>query len=667
VGLRVQHVQIAAAPVPAPLTLDVERWGRVEAPQDAPSNLSVEDRAEAERRFGMIEPLVFPDRFRQLWQDCGGRKQAVEHEISRRLGPDGPKARTIRRWLAKYKAGGMAGLVRPDRPEKGKSKIKGAAKDQIIALATPKRGSFGTLSVNEIYRAYEDERVWRESRIGQKVSAADVQKYKRYLDEEGHLIEQARLPRYGLTTVRDFVASIPEAMRTLARDGEERYRNTQEIISHRALTEIDPLEWLVMDHRILDAFCLVPVRGGVKLARPWLTAAICMRTRRFVGWGIFETPSSDSIATVLKKTFIEHGIPRNVLWDNGRDFRCEWLEGGRRQQHQAGRVGELDGVWRGVMGTLGIRVTHALAYNARAKIIEPCFKRIANFDRQLPEWCGHKPGARPERFDQMVKQHEAWERGERQASPFRTIQQIAALYDAAIADLNERELQGDGMKKIIPGRGIGWMSPAECWDLLIGRVERRTVRTEDLHIVFSKRRALTVKHGEICTTFGGQRFYYRLEADPTQLMAVNGQLVEIAFDPNELSQVACYWRDRFIGLAHSVELRKQGEAGFVEDEKQRRAARREIKELIKSVHRSIPVASPEERLARRREIQPAREPVNRVEVPAELPPAMQDAADAARAERQFSFADTQGTIEVVTRQPVADDDGAFNFFSDQGN
>ena len=48
--------------------------------------------------------------------------------------------------------------------------------------------------------------------------------------------------------------------------------------------------------------------------------------------------------------------------------------------------------------TTTIEVVRAIR-NARAKLIEPNFNRVSNFDRTLPEWCGHKPGARPERFE----------------------------------------------------------------------------------------------------------------------------------------------------------------------------------------------------------------------------------------------------------------------------
>jgi hypothetical protein len=653
-----------SVPDPAALSLDVEQWSRRTATSDdsPASNLSVEDKAEAEQRFSIIEPLIFPAKFPKLWQDCNGRKGSVEHALKSQHGTG---TRTIREWEKHYKLYGMQGLVRWDREDKGIFKsLNEAAKRLIFGLAVPKKGGFGALSVKEIFRQYEDERAWRDSHIGQAIPA-NADKYAAYLDEDRRLSEKCRLPKVALRTVARYVKSISEAVRTIARDGEEAYRNTQEIISHRALTAIDPLQFLVMDHRLLDVFCLVPIRGGWRLARPWLTAAIDMRTRKWLGWGTFETPSSDSIATVLKKVFIQHGVPQSAYFDNGVDFRCEYIEGKRTERGKTGPVGDLNPAWRGILGTLGVKVTHAIVRNARAKIIEPNFVRIANFDRTLPEYCGHKPTARPERFEAMVKQHEAWTRGERPASPFRTIQQIAALYDSAIADLNERELQGDGMQKITATGRVGWMSPAECWDKLIGNIERRTVRTEDLAIAFSKRKMLTVKHGEICAIFGGDRYHYRLEAEPMQLMAINGQLVEIAFDPHDLGGAAVYWRDQFIGLAHCAPLRKMGEDAFVEDERNRRHGRKTVKEFIEAVHQLVPVVGPEERLARRREVLAERPEACRPEAPIALPTAMQKAADAMRADREFSFKDA--VIDLAATPATIDDDSDFRFFSDQGD
>ncbi len=646
------------------LTINDQAWNRRAAIEGASpaQNFSTEDKADAEKRLGIIEPLVFPERFPQIWRQCGGRKLGVVHYLA---AEHSCSARTIRHWETRYRRHGVHGLVNKDRADKGSHrKVNKAARDLILALATPKRGVHGALTVNEMDRAYNEERLWRDQHIGHVLSQADAKKYAFYL-EDGRLSERARIPQISCKTLRAWFGNIPEAVRTMARDGQEAYQNTQEILSHRALSEIKPLEYFVGDHRILDVFCRVPTRAGCKLVRPWLTAFIDMRTRRWVGWGVFEVPSSDSIASVLKKAFIEHGVPLNIYIDNGRDFRCEYLEGKHVRHEQTGPVGEFDATWRGVFGTLGVRVVHAIVRRARSKLIEPNFGRIANFDKQLPEYCGHRPSARPERLGLMVKQHEAWLRGERPESPFRTISEIAALYDAAIADLNERPLQGEGMQKVTP-TGHGWMAPSECWDTMIQGVERRTVCVEDLHVVFTKRRTLTVKHGEICATFDGTKFYYRLEGEPTQLMVLNGQLVEIAFDPHELSQAAVYWRDRFVGLANCIPLRKMGEDLFVDDERNRRAMRRDIKRAVEAIHNQIPVAGPEERLARRREVLPLRS-ICGPGVPVELPEALVQAKEAIRAEREFRFQEAGEAVQVGRIERQADEeDATFNFFSDGG-
>lgn len=652
-----------ATNTPAVLSVNSQEWRRAALEGESPSeNFSIEDRAEAEKRFGIIEALVLPERFPEIWQQCGGRKLAVVHYLATEHGCN---ARTIRHWATRYGRYGVQGLVNKDRSDKGSHRIVNkAACDQIRVLAIPKTGVFGTLTVNEMWRAYVEERAWREERIGKALSQKDAQKYKKYM-EAGLLSEKARLPQISCKTLLRCVDDIPEAVRTLARDGGEAYRNSQEIISHRALSELDPLEYLVLDHRLLDVFCRVPVKGGWKIARPWLSAGIDMRTRRFLGWGLFEVPSSDAIANVLKKIFIEHGVPRNVYVDNGKDYRSEYLEGKHVRREQTGPVGEFDATWRGVFGTLGVKVTHAIVRRARSKIIEPNFRRVANVDKQLPEYCGHRPSERPERLELMVKQHEAWLRGERPESPFRTIQEMATFYDAAIADVNERPLEGEGMQTATP-TGRGWMTPGQCWDKLIQRVERRTVRIEDLHVVFTKRKELTVKHGEICATFNGQKFYYRLESDPTQLMVLNGKLVEIAFDPHELSQAAVYWRNKFIGLANCIPLRKMGEDLFVEDERNRRAKLRDIKRAVEVVHQQSPVTGPEERLARRREVLPQRS-IGGVGVPVVLPEQLTHAHEAMRAEREFRFTDAVPVVEAGRIERPADEDGdTFKFFSDDG-
>lgn len=638
----------AVRPEPQQLALSII------APPVGP-NLSDADRAEAERRYGVIEPLLNRDKYLLLHPTRAGMIDWLVQSHS-------VKRATIYSWLQRWNKGGLPALVSKDRSDKGKPRVfNAAALEFLLAASMPRRGVYGVLTVKEIFRAYEEERVWRAANIGKVMGDFEQSKYTRYIDEDGKLREAVQLPQVSYQSMWLWFNKIPEVARVMARDGEEAYRNTQEVLSFRDLAAIEPLDYVVMDHRRLDIFCMAPERGGWKLIRPWLTAAIDMRTRKWLGWVIVESPSSDSIAAVLKRVFIDHGVPKAVYWDNGKDFRCEWLEGKQSHTRQAERASELSPTWRGVMGTLGIRVHHAIVRNARAKIIEPNFVRVANFDRTLPEWCGHKPGARPDNYPKLIAEHDEWERGDREKAPFRSLDQVADLYGRALDDLNERELEGEGMQKATP-RGRGWMCPNEAWEIMISRVERKTVPVDVLHMCFAKRKKYTVQHGEIKMRRGNRDYHYRMIGSPIALMQINGEVVELAYDPMDLGEGAVYHQDRFVGLVGCVELRRMGETAFVDDERNRRSARRAVKGFIEAAHNAIPMATPDERLDRRREATPNREAVSRVCLPVELPAGVVEAEAERRVARDFQF-DQVATAEVnCVPPPVAEDDSEFRFF-----
>ncbi len=625
-------------------------------------NLEPADREEAERRFRVIEPLVAPDKHRGLWLQCGDLKGKLVELLGEQ---HKTKPRTIYHWLKAWRDGGLPALVSRDRADKGRPRaFNDAALDFILAAALPRQGMYGELSVREIHRAYEEERAWRASHADKPLGEFELRKYARYIDDSGRLRAEAQLPGASYETFRVWFSKIPDVVKVMAREGEEAFSNTQEIISFRNLVEVQPLDYLVMDHRRLDIFCLVRDGAGWKLARPWLTAALDMRTRKWIAWAIVETPSSDSIASVLKRGFLDYGLPKAVYWDNGKDFTCEWLEGKRRRNGQAYKVEKLSDGMRGVMETLGVRVHHAIVKRARAKIIEPNFINIANYDKTLPWWCGHRPSARPERFDALVEQHERFEKGKAAETPFKTIEQVAALYDEFIESLNEREHSGEGMRKIT-ATGRGWMCPNECWEQLIGGVEVRRAPAEVLQFCFHKRRKLKVRNGELRPSFGGRQFHYRLSENPVMLMAFNGREVEFAFDPHDLGLGAVYCEGRFLGLAHNAELRRMGEEAFVADERDRRAARREVKRFIKGVHQAVHVPDAQERAVRRMAVQPARLMAVGAERDAVVSREIIEATEAAAREKEFKFADAQPGVDRVARDAESyrdDGEDEFHFF-----
>jgi len=641
--------------------------GKLGATSDAPPPVrGVNGNAAEQRKAGeqfrrLIDPIINPERYPDLHSRFERKGDLLEHIALE----NGMHVRTLRRKLKRWEAQAINGLTRKIREDKGESRaLNNAGREFIIGAVLPKPDSYGELSTRDIFRLYEEERRWRADQVGKLLCPADRARYRRYVGADGGLLPSAELPKASYPTFCRQVAQIPELVKTMARKGADAYSNG-ELISYRDLASIQPLDFVVMDHRVLDIFCLIPDRHGWKLGRPWISAALDMRTRKWLAWVIVETPSSDSIAAVLKQTFLNFGLPKACYWDHGRDFMCKWLEGRKERADAPAAITELPGKWAGVLESLGIRVHHAIVKRARSKLIEPAFINIANFDRTLPEWCGHKPGARPERFDKLLREHKAWLSGERDSTPFRTIGEVAQLYSEAIEDLNERPHQGEGMRKVLP-QGMGWLCPNEAWELLISRVPRRSVPEAVLQLCFAKRRELTIRHGEVCATFGGKQYHYRFEGNRLRLLALNDRKVELGYDPFDLGVGAVYYNDEFIGLARCCELRRMGEDAFVQDERDRRATRREVRKYIAAVHQVVPVPDAETHLARRRAVAPVRPDVERPTAAVSLPRAIADAYAAQEAERTFSFENAK-PVEVIKHFEPPEDDGAFNFYlSDRG-
>jgi transposase InsO family protein len=312
-------------------------------------------------RFRVINQIISQEHFPEVHKTFPKVRERVRYVAEQK----GISERQIYRWLGHWKMGGISALAPRIRSDKGASRsLNLASLSFLLSGALPKAAEYGTYSAADLHRIHEEERASREANVRKVLSRADQEKYRRYVDREGRLTAEALLSKTpSCATFARMVAKIPTIARKMASLGEAAYRDA-EIISHRDIPATSPMDFVVMDHRVLDVFCLVrDGRRGWKLVRPWLTAAIDMRTRKWLAWVIVETPSSDSIAAVLKRLLIAHGAPLEVYWDNGKDFRCHYLEGRRETRITAAKIERLPNEWTGALDSLGIRVRHAIARN----------------------------------------------------------------------------------------------------------------------------------------------------------------------------------------------------------------------------------------------------------------------------------------------------------------
>ena len=210
-----------------------------------------------------------------------------------RAGP--PSERTLQRWLARYRAEGVAGLARLPRNDRGRlhlpDHLVGLTRDLAIKRPRP--------PVAAIHRKV------------QKLAAA-----------KGH-------PAPSYSAVARVVRAIPASQIAAASDPAA-YRDEHELVHRREAAASNEM-WQA-DHTVLDILVLDDAGNPV---RPWLTVVLDDYSRAIAGCFIsLDAPSALNTALALRQAiwrkpnpeWIISGIPEQLYVDNGSDFISEHIE-----------------------------------------------------------------------------------------------------------------------------------------------------------------------------------------------------------------------------------------------------------------------------------------------------------------------------------------------------
>jgi len=217
-----------------------------------------------------------------------------------------------------------------------------------------------------------------------------------------------------LRTVQKWtVERLDPKLKALGRDP-RRYRDRSLPYICRDWTQIPAMACWVGDHRQFDV--LLPREVTVKDARgrsrrewrwfrPWLTAYLDGRSWMPPTWTIsFDAPDGDRVMGTFLKGVLAHGKPRHLYLDNGKDYRMYRFAGGRRRPAGKGERIVAERHVQPVLEMLGVEVTWAIPYNAKAKSIEAFFAIVAErFDKQWATYLGNKPDRRPEDVKKIAK------------------------------------------------------------------------------------------------------------------------------------------------------------------------------------------------------------------------------------------------------------------------
>jgi putative transposase len=243
------------------------------------AELSEKDRDLAWSRWLVIAPAVEQD---------VALTQAAAHA--------GVPISTARRWLARYRQDGLAGLTRRSRSDHGRRRTQPELVSLIQALAL-RRPRLTAASITR--------------RVGQ---VAREQRWS--------------VPAY--STVAGIIAAIDPPLMTLAQDGSAAWRDRSELVYRREADR--PNEIWQADHTELDILIL---DSDGSPARPWLTLILDDHSRAVAGYTVFlGAPSALNLSLALRQAIWRkpdaawpvHGLPDALHVDHGSDFTSRHIE-----------------------------------------------------------------------------------------------------------------------------------------------------------------------------------------------------------------------------------------------------------------------------------------------------------------------------------------------------
>ncbi|WP_288907996.1 DNA-binding domain-containing protein [uncultured Selenomonas sp.] len=466
---------------------------------------SVYDRADADARATANE------RYRTLKEyeayiATPGKRTELTRAFLRDWNAAHPDAQlsqsTLYNWQAKHRADGLSGLLPQYGKRKGERRIDAPAWEffqvQYLQQSRP--------SVGDCYILLA-----RKAKV------------------EGWTIPSRA------TIARMVKEDIPEAVRTLRRFGDKKYMDDIQTFTRRDPESIRAGEVFVGDHHILDVFINVGTIEKPKWARPWMTAWLDMRSRKFVGWTVNLSPCTDEIIAAFANAALDPaiGLPRHIYIDNGRDY-CSAKFAGRG--HRGNPLTEEDKealiaegkMARSLMDRLDIKTHWAIVENARAKVIERAFKEVVErFSKAFPLYCGRNQDERPDVLEERMKNPKKYAMN---------LTEFRAIFDDWIRTVfNKTVSQGAGRA-------------GECPDETYMRT-RLPVRTADADVMrlYFMRSTNPFRIGRNGITFRKAEYYH------PDMALLKGKRVYIRYRNEDPERIWLYdTDDRYLGEAERI-------------------------------------------------------------------------------------------------------------------